>query len=86
MTPAERVASALGSPDSGRTLRSVVREMAREGFPKAELYALLEKCLLDLRLRADHPESEEDLLLDVMDALDGWCHPDARLLPESELS
>ena len=30
----------------------------------------------------DCRESDEDAVLDVMDALLGWCHPSAELLPE----
>lgn len=82
MTPAERFEGALSSPDPTRALRASVLELASEGRRKADIYALLEQFLLDLRAREDHREDDEDAVLDAMDALTEWCHPDARLLPE----
>lgn len=82
MTDFERFESALRSPEPARALRSVVLELADEGGEKSEIYARLEKLLVDRRrCREDHSESEEDAVLDVMDALAGWCHPTAQLLP-----
>jgi hypothetical protein len=63
-----------------------ILELAAEGSQQPELYALLEKLLLDSRAREDHLESGEDVILDVMDALAGWCHPEARLFPEQRQS
>lgn len=85
MTPAERMEAALRSPDSAQALRTVALELAAEGCQKPAIYALLEKLLLNLRVRQDHRESVEDAVLDVMDGLAGWCHPDARLLPQQNL-
>jgi hypothetical protein len=39
---------------------------------------------VQLRSRPDGRESDEDAVLDVMDALLGWCHPSAELLPEKK--
>jgi hypothetical protein len=44
---------------------------------------LFEPFLLHLRCRPDLDAAEEDAVLDVMDALTGWYHQDAALLPES---
>jgi hypothetical protein len=46
---------------------------------------LLEGFLVRLRTRADYRDSDEDAVLDVMDSLTGWCHPDARLPPGENL-
>ena len=81
MTDTERFETALRSPDPARALRAGVLELAAEGCQKPDLYTRLEKFLLDRRLRADHCESDEDAVLDVMDALAGWCHPAGQLLP-----
>jgi len=35
-----------------------------------------------LRTWPDYRETDEDAVLDVMDALTGWCHPDAQLLAD----
>ena len=86
MSTAERLQAALDSPNPADALRAVVAELASEGLRKPDIYALLEKLLLDVRDRKDHGESDEDAVLDVMDALAGWCHPDARLLPEQNLT
>ena len=86
MTPAERLEAALRSPDPAQALRAVALDLAAEGCQKPAIYALLEKLVLDLRVRQDHRESDEDAVLDVMDSLAGWCHPDTRLLPQQNLS
>ncbi len=79
MTVDERLLHALGCP--GPALRSFVRELSREGHAKAQINQLFEEFLPRLRCRNDYRESEEETVLDVMDALTGWCHPEARLLP-----
>jgi hypothetical protein len=76
----DRVESALRSPDPARTLRGVVKDLARDGISKAEIHALLEALVVQLRTRPDSCEAEEDAVLDVLDALTGWCHPSAELL------
>jgi hypothetical protein len=82
----ERFERALQAKEPEEALRALVLELAKEGRKKADLYALLENVVV--RLRASHaPENQEDAVLNVMDALTGWCHPDARLIPdESSLS
>ena len=64
-------------------MRTLVLELSHKGYSKDDLYELLEKFIVHLRSRDDFRESDEDLVLDVMDALTGWCHPDAKLLPEN---
>lgn len=82
MTHAERLEGALRSPDPTRALRTLVVDLAAEGRRKADLYVMLEQFLLDLRAREDHRETDEEAVLDTLDALTGWCHADARLFPE----
>lgn len=79
MTVNERFETALHAHDPGAALRVVVLELAAEGTAKPELYGRLEKFLLERRLREEHSESDEESLLDVLDALSGWCHPTAQL-------
>ena len=85
MNPEDRVANALHSAEPVPALSSVVEDLAREGSTKAEIYDLLEKCLVRLRTQSDFAESDEDALLNVLDALSGWCHPSAELLPEKPI-
>ncbi len=82
MTAQERIDVALHAPDPRNALRLLVQEFAKEGRTKTETYSLFEKCLLELRARPNSQESDEDPILDVMDALSGWCHPSKELLRE----
>jgi hypothetical protein len=76
----QRFEAALKSAEPGRALRSLVLALSAEGVRKEVIYELCEQLLL--RLRAASREAEEESLLDVMDALTGWCHSEARLLPD----
>jgi hypothetical protein len=82
MTAEERLETALHSADPVPALRAEVEGLARQGANRTEIYETLEKLLLRLRSRPAFDEREEEALLDVMDALTGWCHPSAELLPE----
>lgn len=81
MTPEDRVANALHSPEPTPALRALVQALAGEGSSKAEVYGLLEKFLVRLQTQPNSAEGEE-AVRDIMDALTGWCHPSAELLPE----
>jgi hypothetical protein len=82
MADEERIQSALHSPEPVPALRALVQDLAREGSTKAAIYGLLEKFVVQQRKRQDLREADEDAVLDVLDALSGWCHPTAELLPE----
>ena len=86
MTTSELLESALRSTTPVQPLRAGVRELAREGNNKAEIYGLLEALLGQFRTRSDFRETDEDAVLDVMDALTGWCHPVAELFPDESVS
>lgn len=77
-----RLESALRSAEPARALRSLVRDLSREGCTRSEIYEILGKFVLQRRERADGRESDEEMILDVMDALTDWCHPAARLFNE----
>jgi hypothetical protein len=79
----ERFEKALQSPEPAQALRSLVSQLSSEGFAKGEIYDFFENVLLQLRARGNQA-AEEDTVLDVMDALTGWCHPDARLLADQK--
>jgi hypothetical protein len=85
MTTQERLETAPRSSAPGRTLRTLVQDLAREGIAKGQIYDLLEKLVLRLRTQPDYRETEEEAILDVMDALDGWCHPSAQLMPDERV-
>ena len=79
MTSQERLQGALRSPEPVKALRSLVLDLSQEGRGKGEIYDLLDQFVIQLRTRENYRESEEDPVLDVMDALTGWCHPSAQL-------
>jgi hypothetical protein len=81
MVPKERFEAALRSSEPGAGLRAAITQLAAEGWKKDQLYQALEEYILCLRASKDRSSSEEDVVLDAMDALEGWCHPNAQLLP-----
>jgi hypothetical protein len=81
--PTERLEQALRSPEPARALPTLVLELHHEGHSKAEIYSLLDNFLVHLRQAESYRDSDEDVLLDVLDALTCWCHPDAQLLSDS---
>jgi hypothetical protein len=72
---------ALSSPDPASALRTLIRDFAKQGHTKSAIYDALEALVLSLRATPGN-EAAEELVLDVMDALTGACHPDARLLED----
>jgi hypothetical protein len=85
MTAESRLENVLRSPQPAQALRALVEDLAREGSSKTQIYKLLERFLAQLRSRHDFRETEEEAVLDVMDALTGWCHSSAELLPDKPM-
>ena len=82
MTAAQRLQSAAQSPHAVPALRSVVEELSTEQHSREDIYQMLQELALRLRGQGGSRGAEEEAVFEVMDALTGWCHPDARLLPE----
>jgi hypothetical protein len=80
----ERWEKALKSPEPARSLRAVVVQLADEGHAKADIYSDLESFLRHVRASGKASETDEDAIRDVLDALSGWCHPTAQLLPDAK--
>jgi hypothetical protein len=78
----KRLQIAFHTPNPAKAIKSFVEELSSEGVSKDEIYGLFEKFLLNLRREEDFEEEDEDLVLDLMDALTGWCSPQGRLLPD----
>ncbi len=70
----------LRSDKPYENLRAQVTTLNQEGKAKAEIVESLER--LVLRLRGEGRPQDEELVLDVLDALGGWCHPSHHLLLE----
>ncbi len=77
----QRFEQALRSPQPAAALCSLALELAGEGLTREAVYQFVEQFLLRLRQQSGG-EAGEEALLDVMDALRGWCHPKAELLPD----
>jgi hypothetical protein len=69
---------ALHAADPFGRLREVVRGLLVAGHERAVLYNELQCYVVD-ELRPDGRDEDEDVVLDVMDCLVGWCGPDMRL-------
>ena len=82
MTAEDRVQAALREAEPVPALRLLVEDLARAGNSKTAIYGLLENALVQLRRAPHFRDGDEDAVLDVMDALGGWCHPGAALLPD----
>lgn len=68
-----RALDALSSDDPLSMLREVVRFELQRGATRDDIWARFEA------LRPDVTDQQEDVVLDAMDALAGWCSPHERL-------
>jgi hypothetical protein len=58
-------------------LRETVKGLLDQGYDRKILIESLTQ--FGLMLRSQGKKAEEDEVLDVLDTLTGWCHPDAQL-------
>jgi len=84
MSIQDRMDTALRLPQPGQAFRDLVTELAREGYEKKQILQFLEDFLIELRKQKEHKEADEDIILDTMDCLVGWSHPQAKLLPDRD--
>lgn len=77
MTVQDRLVAALCAEDPEGTLADAVRTLVAEGMEHDLVCEELEGLRGILR-QADR-EAEEDIVLDIMDLLTGWCGPHARI-------
>jgi multidrug resistance efflux pump len=74
----DRFEAALRAGHQGLT--DLVRQMKEAGIERDEVYAAFEQ--FRASLRAENREADEDLVMDVMDRIGGWCRPEANLFPD----
>ena len=74
----ERFDEALRSADPFDRLRDIVRGLLATGHDREALYAELQRYVAD-ELRVASRDKDEDIVLDVMDCLVGWCAPEKKL-------
>ena len=68
---------ALRSPDPFEGLRSLAVRFSAQGQDQMEIVAKFEEARRQLREASR--DSDEDVVMDVMDCLVGWCSPHARI-------
>lgn len=78
MSRAEIFRAALSEPDAAGTLRSLVQRFLNVGIAVDEL----QEDLTVLRRSVQGTDPLEDIVLDTQDVLEGWCAPDAGLIPK----
>ena len=71
----------LAGLKTGSDLSEVSEKYKNMGIDKDSMYRVLE--LLRQEMRAKKDEASEDLIMDLMDRVVGWCSPDSRLFPDS---
>ena len=69
---------AVEGPGGRDRLGDYLQELLDEGIPAEELYEDLTE------IHTLFPEDEQEAMLDMMDALTGWCAPSARLEPRRD--
>jgi DNA-binding response OmpR family regulator len=72
-----RIQAALQKPNSLDELRSMVDALLRQGQSRDTVLALLEQSRR--QLNSEGRDAEEDVVMDVMDFLTGWCSPHMKL-------
>ena len=70
----------MQSDTSGEKLRETILALKQEGETKEEIYTAMNLLLDQVRkLHGGVDSDQEDTLLEIMDLIDGWCHPRHRL-------
>jgi hypothetical protein len=75
--PANPLEAAIASPTPSASLRAAVRQMVERGFSRPEVLEALEELRDEVR-RGPRPD-DEDVVLDVMDAVAGWAPAHIRI-------
>ena len=71
--------AALQSDQPSVRLRQLALDLAAEGYSPPAVLDLFEA--FRAVLQSNHRETEEDLVLETMDAIVGWCSQSAKLFP-----
>ncbi|MBV9865835.1 MAG: hypothetical protein JO316_10815 [Abitibacteriaceae bacterium] len=76
-TVQEKFEAALCHPKAPEQLRALALELAAQGHTQQQVYDVFEQFRAYLRETAR--ETDEDMIMDVMDCISGWCPPQAKL-------
>jgi hypothetical protein len=77
MSIEEQFAEALSTSDPRVSLRSTAQALLAAGNDHADVVAELEKYRTVLQARGQ--DDDEDIILEVLDFLEGWCSPHMKL-------
>ena len=77
-----RMQDALSSPDPFNQLRSLVQRLEAQGHDQPAILNLFEQTRQHLRQAGQ--DKEEDVVMEVMDCLVGWCSPHMKLEREKQ--
>jgi hypothetical protein len=77
MATTDELQAALASDDRLGALRRAAERELHAGRPREEMIARLEE--LRTRLRDGGREDDEDIVLEVLDFVTGWCSPHMRV-------
>lgn len=73
----DRIQTALNAPNPLHELRALIESLLAQGVLPESILETLEQ--ERRRLRAAAREDDEDVLMEAMDFLTGWCAPQMRL-------
>ena len=74
----EQFETALRAGDAG--LLDLARQIKVAGLGRVEVYDAFEQ--FRASLRAENREPDEDLVMEAMDRISGWCRPEMKLFPD----
>ncbi len=72
-----RLERAVITPHPARAVRALVRNLFREGYNNEEIFEVFSEFVPLLRNTGQDRKADEDAVLDAMDELSHWLHPDA---------
>jgi hypothetical protein len=78
----ESIEKALESPEPFKELRHLAVQLLSKGQDQTAILAVFEKVRQELR--QGNRGQEEDVIMEVMDCLVGWCSPHMKLPPDPQ--
>jgi hypothetical protein len=75
----DQFAAALQSEEPIERLRELALRLASDGAPPPAILQQFQDARV--RLQTQQRERDEDLLLEMMDCIVGWCRPSNKLFP-----
>jgi hypothetical protein len=77
MVHEQELEDSVGSPNPHERLVALIVTLNHNGLGKDALIELLNQ--FRSKMRKENREAHEDIVMEVMDLVVGWCHPTQRL-------